>query len=386
MSCPSGFHCAVDNTCWHIGQDPIFDLSIPDLAVAIATDSGVDHGVSFDMLVDFGATDLAPALKHQGEACRPVDTCDTGQCVDGYCCNSLCTNNCQACNVTGQLGICSNIGLGATPVGARSCAAQAATTCGLDGKCDGQGACRDWPSGTHCTDGTCEVATGNFTNPSTCNGTGTCVSNGSGNCAPYNCQDTTQCYQSCSGTPQCSGSNTCVGTSCGQLPDGRQCAGGNGALCLNGNCVDGRCCNTACGSACQACDVPGSLGICTTVGLGSPHGMRTCANPGTTCGGSCDGKTATCSYPDNTTACGSTCSSGLLQNSACDSLGNCQSSSPKLCTGNFACIGSACLTSCGANTDCAPSATYGCTSTGALCKNFCLFDTDHFDNGCIYAP
>ena len=46
--------------------------------------------------------------------------------------------------------------------------------------------------------------------------------------------------------------------------------GGNGE-CHSGNCVDGVCCNSACTGQCQACDVAGSVGTCTTVS-GAPHG------------------------------------------------------------------------------------------------------------------
>ncbi len=40
------------------------------------------------------------------------------------------------------------------------------------------------------------------------------------------------------------------------------------AQCQSNQCVDGYCCNSPCGSACDFCDVPGSLGACTTGPLG----------------------------------------------------------------------------------------------------------------------
>ena len=367
--CPSGLHCAADNRCYRAGSDP-------DLSAASDMDDSADLGPSGD--------DGGHAPKHQGQACGPADTCDTGNCVDGYCCDSPCANTCQACNVAGNLGICTNVGAGVAPVGARSCNPQAKSTCGRDGTCDGAGNCRDWPSGTQCAGGTCDAATGNFTNPSTCNGAGTCVPNPGGNCAPYVCQDSTQCFSSCTGPSQCSGTNSCVNSSCGPLPTGRTCTGD--AQCASTHCVDGYCCNSACNAAaCQACDVPGSLGNCSTVGAGAPHGSRTCTHQGMSpCGGSCNGMSASCAYGSATTPCGATCTGGRLQKSFCDGSGTCTAATPATCTGNYACPtgGSACLTSCGLSSDCYPTATYGCNSS-MQCKNYCVLDTDTLNDGCI---
>jgi hypothetical protein len=369
--CPSGYHCAMNDTCWKNGSDPVLDLS-----VAMEPDGG---GVD-------GGDDGGPAaLRHQGESCRTIDTCDTGHCVDGYCCNSTCNNTCQACDVAGSLGLCTNVLAGAAPSGNRSCNAEDKSTCGRDGTCDGAGNCRDWPSGTECKAGTCDSSTGNFTYPSTCSGSGTCVDNGGDNCAPYKCQDATQCFSSCSDSSNCSGSNNCVMQSCGKLPNGRTCAGGNGALCSSGNCVDGHCCDTGCGSACQACDVGGSFGTCTTIPKGAPHGTRACNGSGQ-CLGSCDGSTADCSYPDNTTGCGVACVPGApstqLLNKVCDSKGNCVGTTAATCGGNYKCSGSACVTACSGDGDCAGSA-FGCLASSTVCMPFCSLDDSKLDE-CIW--
>jgi hypothetical protein len=370
--CPPGLHCAADQKCWKDGSDPIVDLS----AVQPPEDGGEDGSV------DAGG-DLTPGIKHQGEPCSPADSCDTGLCIDGYCCDSLCGNTCQACNVPNFLGICSNVSFGGAPAGARSCNPQDASTCGRDGKCDGAGNCRNWPSGTECAAGSCEVASGNFTYPSTCNGTGSCVSNGGDNCAPYKCKDATQCYSMCSGSDNtpCSGVNTCTNGSCGKLPDGRGCS--MGAECVHGNCIDSRCCDTTCTNACQACDVPGSFGMCTTVAAGTPHGTRSCAHQGMSpCGGSCNGSAATCTYAPNTTPCGSACTSATqLTNSFCDGAGNCAAASPQTCVNSFKCVGSACLSACNGDNDCA-SATYGCVQATKACVGFCSCDDSKLDE-CI---
>jgi hypothetical protein len=382
--CPPGLHCADDNRCYKSGTDPDLsveptteDMSEPTDLPPLPADGG-------------GSTDMAKPIKHQGQACGAGDTCDTGYCVDGYCCESACAASCKACNVTGNLGFCTNVGSGSAPVGSRSCSAQPMSSCGRDGTCDGAGGCRDWPSGTQCAPGTCVVATGNFTNPSTCNGSGTCVANAGGNCAPYVCKDATQCFGTCTDGSQCSGTNSCTGGSCGTLSNCRGCT--SGTQCTSGFCVDGYCCNSACNSttaSCQACDVPGSQGMCTTVAAGLPHGTRTCTNQGKPpCGGSCDGTSAACAYAGVSTVCGTTCTSSQLQQSFCDAAGACVSASPATCAGNFVCPsgGSACLTACGGNSDCYPSATFGCNVPSQQCRNYCVFDTDTFDDGCIYAP
>ena len=378
--CPLGLHCAADNHCYKSGFEP--DLSVPDDMTA------TDDMTEVADIPSVPGADMVPVIKHQGQACGGSDVCDNGLfCVDGYCCDSQCANTCQACNVVGSLGFCTNVGNGQHPVGARSCNAQPATSCGRDGTCDGAGNCRDWPSGTHCSAGTCDTATGNFTNASTCNGAGTCVANGGGNCAPYKCQDATQCYSTCTDTMQCSGANQCVGSSCGQLPNGRTCTAG--AQCTSGNCVDGYCCNGPCSSitsSCQACDVPGSLGICTTVGAGLPHGTRSCTNQGMSpCGGKCDGSTAGCYYEPSTKGCGQTCSSSQLVKSFCDGAGGCAPAAPGTCPGNYACPtgASACLTMCTGNGDCFPTATFGCNTTARQCANYCIWDSDNWDDGCI---
>jgi hypothetical protein len=165
--------------------------------------------------------------------------------------------------------------------------------------------------------------------------------------------------------------------------NGRACT--IGSQCTSGNCIDGYCCNSGCSSSCQACDVSGNLGTCTTVAAGLPHGSRTCTNQGQTCGGSCDGNTATCTYPDATKQCGVTCSSTTqLQKSFCDGGGSCKAAAPMTCPGNLICSGSACLSSCMMISDCASG--YACS--GNRCAPICIFDdvNSKFDDVCVYGP
>src|SRR5262249_30208599 len=51
--------------------------------------------------------------KAQAQACGAAHECASGNCVDGVCCNSACSGTCQACNIVGNVGACTN-----TPSGA----------------------------------------------------------------------------------------------------------------------------------------------------------------------------------------------------------------------------------------------------------------------------
>ncbi|HHQ45061.1 MAG TPA: hypothetical protein ENN13_02875 [Candidatus Altiarchaeales archaeon] len=67
-----------------------------------------------------------------GQPCSVGDDCDSGNCVDGYCCDTACESPCTACNIEGSEGTCANLPIGYDPAGA----------CGGEcGRCDGEGRC-----------------------------------------------------------------------------------------------------------------------------------------------------------------------------------------------------------------------------------------------------
>jgi hypothetical protein len=115
-----------------------------------------------------GVNDCAPALvcdvasgqcrprKANGQACdgRGAD-CVSGFCVDGVCCDQGCGGLCRACVQALTLqpdGHCAPLPSGADSKG--DCPMQDPVSCGRDGTCDGNGACRRYPDGTVCG-GTC---------------------------------------------------------------------------------------------------------------------------------------------------------------------------------------------------------------------------------------
>lgn len=147
--------------------------------------------------------------KSNGATCGSAQECTSGFCVDGVCCNSTCTGNCQACSAaakgTGANGTCANVAAGKDPH--NNCTQQAASTCGTDGTCNGSGGCRLWPSGTVCSSASCALdPANNFTylqtNADTCDGAGTCVDKGTVGCGLLTC-DGDVCRTSCTSTTQC---------------------------------------------------------------------------------------------------------------------------------------------------------------------------------------
>src|SRR5262249_49930691 len=120
------------------------------------------------------ASSTCAAKKATGLACAAANECTSGVCADGVCCSTTCTGFCQACSAAkkgaGADGTCGFIVAGADPD--NECTAAAVSTCGLDGTCDGAGACRKYVSGTVCVFASCSAGT--QTTQGTCNGTGTC--------------------------------------------------------------------------------------------------------------------------------------------------------------------------------------------------------------------
>jgi len=122
-----------------------------------------------------------------GTACSSSGECLSGNCIDGYCCNTTCTGTCQACNVAGSEGACTNIPADTDPGN------ECGTTGCLTGNCNGSGACGYQTSSTD---------TYNYCGTTGCY-TGNCIG-GSNACGYYT-----------SGTGNCSTCQTCVGATSG---------------------------------------------------------------------------------------------------------------------------------------------------------------------------
>ncbi len=315
-----------------------------------------------------------------GATCTSDPVCSTGHCVDGVCCNSTCTGQCQSCNATGTVGTCSTVT--GTPRGTRpACTGTGACT----GTCDGTSAttCTYPGSSVVCSPPSCTAGTATLT--SYCNGMGLCPPATTMSCGALAC-GSLACLTMCAADTDCAMGNVCVSGACvPELPPGMACM--RDGQCLSGHCVDGVCCDTACNGQCQACDVATHAGTCTQV-MGTPHGTRAaCAGTGA-CAGTCDGSQAmTCTYPGTTTSCRDASCTGAVAVTAatCDGMGACNAPGPAPCA-PYACTGSVCGTACAQPTDCAsgnycnelsqcvplPTGTQGCATDGDCRGGSCV--------------
>jgi hypothetical protein len=242
---------------------------------------------------DAGATPSAcKPKKANSVTCDDDGECLSGRCVDGVCCNSTCTGLCRGCNIAGKEGTCSNHAAGTDPdddCGAYSCTSS----------------------------GTCNV---------------TCPAAPPGDV----------CATQCKPGNRCDSSGKCV-------PDrglGQTCT--KGCECQSGNCVDGVCCNSACGGPCQACNLAGKVGTC------SPHPRGTDPEnncPGGTTGYDCDGASQ-CLASCTGSACSVDCKSGYYcASGVCvkDKAQGAGCSSGCECPSGFCVDGVCCNNSCSGN-------------------------------------
>jgi hypothetical protein len=264
--------------------------------------------------------------KINGQVCVAGGECVSGNCIDGRCCDGTCNGTCQACNLVGKLGQCSNIGAGVTDP-------NATVPCINNNSCDGAGACKKNNGqvcaaageclSPNCVDGVC-CNSGCGTTCQSCNvagSEGTCTNIPSG-------QTDTSPANACNGSKACNGGN---GAAACKTILAQACAV-NGD-CLSSFCADGVCCNGACNAACRACNIAGSVGTCINLTSGtdsSPAGI--CIAPN-----SCDAA-GNCKKV-NGTACGasSECISGTCLDNFCCGSASCPTC--QACTGaNGTCV------------------------------------------------
>jgi hypothetical protein len=167
-----------------------------------------------------------------------------------------CSGPCRACNVAGAAGACRNIPAnGDARPGA--CPAEAQTSCGRTGKCDGAGGCQVFATGSPCGLRSCSGSTA--IPAATCNGTGACIPGSAQSCGNYACLGDV-CGTTCSTDSQCVNGTYCGGGVCRvPVPAGGACS--QGLECTTKFCVDGRCCQTMSCTAPQRC--VGAGGTCT---------------------------------------------------------------------------------------------------------------------------
>ena len=257
--------CLKDNDC-KTGKKASCDVPTH---TCISCDDGIKNGSETDKDCG-GICGLCP-----GTGCGTNGgLCASGNCVDKVCCNTTCTGDCQACDIAGSIGTCTNLSIGKVDAscpslkacdGAGNCKLTSSNACANDGEC---------LSGI-CNVGICRVqSTGACTDDIAC-GSGYCKNN-------TICDDCTlgsQCKSSmCSvttckapGGAPCDVDNDCAGGKCQfnlcMVNDNAPCS--TGADCRSGFCKNNVC--TACGGN---GDCPGNATCKSTT-----FGPNTCELP-----------------------------------------------------------------------------------------------------------
>jgi hypothetical protein len=223
-----------------------------------------------------------------GRACVSNAECESRLCIDGVCCNEICSAGCMACDLTGSKGTCSPVPENSDPkndcptcfacnseqrcapvpagadYGADCKANTDAEGCGLSGECNGTGACAfrgaDWVCGSsQCVDLAKESAISQYR----CDGAGNCLKSDGLTCGTFRCADDSSCLEECATADDCLPDAACEDDVCVDTkPEGASC--NNAFECASRYCVDGRCCKTVCDGVCERCDIDDS-GVCRHV-------------------------------------------------------------------------------------------------------------------------
>jgi hypothetical protein len=206
----------------------------------------------------------------------------------------------------------------------------------------------------------------------TCGNSGSCGTLAAGIASPdpscpYLCNGGADCPTSCGADTDCQSGAACIGGACQfKRPVGATC--NLAKQCLSNACVDGFCCDRACGGQCEACDLSGAAGHCGPIPKNTtPHGARgACAGAGL-CAGACDGSSAACQFPGASVVCSpARCSAGKqTTETRCDGFGACPALGKVDCA-PYACGATTCDTACTTDAECA--ATAYCTSNRCVPK------------------
>ena len=194
-------------------------------------------------------TGVCVAKNPNGTACTLDRECSSDQCIDGFCCDTLCDGTCESCGLTGTEGTCTPYAQGNDPE----------NECAPD-TCSGSSSCQ-------CNDG---VVNGNETGTD-CGG-GTCAACGAG----QGCTQPSDCLSGvCTGmmcqAPACGDGQQQAGEGCddGNMSNADDCPDdvANGGNCQPATCGDGFV--DMQGPVTEACDgngmgTPGETATCDT--------------------------------------------------------------------------------------------------------------------------
>lgn len=344
-----------------IAPNATFDISEWDFGGPDSLEGGGTNATAATPLPTIPPAQVGPTPKANGESCANALECNSGNCIEGVCCDTACgegdTLDCLSClgiNTGGADGSCAPIGSGT------SCGPTPVGECADAGQCNDAGECVGLFKGS---DQECGSPASQCKEADHCDGQGACVAgspiNAGGSCGNAG----TECMEGdvCNDAGQCvAGSPKSSTTVCGSdVPDCMEADHCDGAgACVAGNPKPA---NTACGdtsdAGCNAPDVCDGSGAC--VNKVKPAGTD-CGNEETECmeGDSCDGAGACVAGnpKSSTTACGNE-GTECMEGDKCDGAGACAAGSPKPST-----------TSCGDSSDAGCNAPDHCDGSG-VCIN-----------------
>jgi hypothetical protein len=194
-----------------------------------------------------------------GKSCGEDADCASEHCADGYCCDTACSEQCAACNVSGREGTCSPIPQGEPPRGDRKPCAVVDVECG--GSCNGElKTCAFPPNDAPCGASSCTGGRNGTAYVRRCIGNGVCGPNQGTNgsagtpCSPYAC-GATACLTSCERDEQCIEGHSCKAGKCEADRENSCAADGVTSVTIDGksqDCRPYRCgSNGACLSSCK---------------------------------------------------------------------------------------------------------------------------------------
>jgi hypothetical protein len=226
-------------------------------------------------------------IEFNGSTCGADAECGSGHCVDGVCCDTACTGQCEACDIveaaTGRSGRCLPV-VGAPHGGRAACASDPSNVCsGAQCGGDDRTKCAVLAgSSTACRQQSCKD--GVLTLPAQCDGKGACPAVVTATCDAYTCTDDgTRCRTSCTLEAGCASGFYCLNDRCEKRA--AECSpdllsstpnAGTPVSCAPYRCVE----SGACGTSCHTTDECASGYLCDSNG--------TCVPPSTSSnGGGC---------------------------------------------------------------------------------------------------
>jgi hypothetical protein len=213
--------------------------------------------------------------KRLGAPCGDGAECGSAKCVDGVCCDTACSGQCEACDIidptTERKGVCTPVK--GAPHGTRmACAKDSGNVC-ADALCDGADrmACKGFVgTGTPCREPKCTDALA--TPGQQCDGKGTCPASESIGCGGYACTaDGKECRTSCSAEVGCAPEFLCRDGKCEKVTakcsdDKLSSTGADGLVknCAPYKCGTGGVCEQACATSADCvggttCDITTKL-------------------------------------------------------------------------------------------------------------------------------